>query len=338
MEEQEKAIDLSGAPVFVTGACGFIGGALTRELSKRGAKLRILVHENDKETAKNFHYEKIYADIRDQRCMREAMKGINYVFHVAGDYRLWSPNPEELLDININGTATVVEEAMNAGVARLIYTSSASTIRQSAQGLCDERDLMKPDEAFGYYTKSKIKAEQIIRGLIETKGLPAIIVKPTTVIGPGDRRPTPTGQIIYNAALSKVPAYVDTNLNIVHVYDVVDGHIAALEKGKVGEDYILGGDNVSFLEILTHVSQSVGRSPPNLKINPKWLLPFAKINETACRYLNRTPFMTVTGLKLAQSGLVYNCEKARVLFKYKKSSFGETIDDAVTWFLSRKIS
>lgn len=333
MQEQEKAIDLRGAPVFVTGACGFIGSAVTRALEAQGAKIRILVHDHDVEKIHTSTYEKIHGDIRNPQLMREAMQGMRYVFHLAAIYRLWTAEKKELLDVNINGTQIVMEEALRAGVERVIYTSSASTIKQNSKQPNGESALLPEGEAITAYTHSKIKAEQLIRNLISIEGLPGIIVKPSTVIGPGDYRPTPTGQIIYNAVRGKIPAYVDTQLNVTHVDDVAAGHIAALQRGQVGEDYILGGENISLQRILIEIAMLMGRSGPKVKIKPELLLPLAQLNEGLSLLTGRTPFLTVAGLKLARQGLVYDVSRAYRELGLQTRTTEETIKDATEWFV-----
>jgi dihydroflavonol-4-reductase len=334
MKENQERDDLFGASVFVTGGCGFIGSAITRELERRGAKIRLLVHNDDIQISKNYNHEKIYGDVRNRELIREAMQGSGYVFHLAAIYRLWTANPRELFDVNVNGTNIVMEEALRSGVKRIIYTSSASTIMQNPGQPNGEAVMVPPENATGHYMLSKIKAEQVIRNLISAQGLPAIIVKPATVLGPGDRRPTPTGQIIYHAVKGNIPAYVDTRLNIAHVNDVAAGHIAALQIGRIGEDYILGGENVSLKSILQEVAKLIGRQAPKLKVNPDLLMPFAYLNESLSQLTNRTPFLTVAGLKFAKTGLVYDISRAKKELNYQPRSADETIRDAVQWFKS----
>jgi dihydroflavonol-4-reductase len=318
--------------VLVTGGSGFIGSAVLAELALSGASCRLLIPPNVRLSADLDQHDRITGDIRDRECLKRAMHGVNYLFHIAGDYRLWANDPREIYSVNIDGTRAVMEEALAANLACIIHTSSASTIKQMQKAPADETSLACVMDADSPYMKSKIIADQIIRELIRTHNLPAITVKPTTVIGPGDLRPTPTGQLVLNAVRGKVPAYVATNLNICSVNDVAKGYVLAFRNGVIGRDYILGGDNVTLQEFLLEVSRQIDGRAPWFQLPAAPLLPLAYANEFRCRLTGATPFLTVAGIKHARRGLVYNTERARKELGYTSRPFAETIKNAVSFF------
>ncbi len=324
--------DLDGA-VLVTGGSGFIGSAVLKELASVGVPIRLLVPESDKDAININCKEIIIGDVRDRDSVRKAMNGVKYLFHIAGNYRLWARNSDEIFSVNVLGTKNVMEEAVSAKVACVIHTSSASTIKQGAINPADETALASETDADGPYTKSKIVADDIVRNLIRTQSLQAIIVKPTTVIGPGDIRPTPTGQLVLNAVRGKMPAYVDTRLNISHVEDIAKGFLLAFKNGAIGHEYILGGDNVTLEQFLFEVSKNIGAPAPKWKLPATPLLPFAYANEFYANLTGVTPFLTVAGLKHARSGLVYNTDRANKELGYVSRPFAETVKSAVSFYL-----
>ncbi len=232
--------------MLVTGASGFVGSAVARIAQQKGFNVRVLVRATSpRQNVEALDAEIVVGDMRDEASMRNALRGVRYLLHVAADYRLWAPDPSEIERSNLEGTEATMRAALKEGVERIVYTSSVATLKVTSSGQsADETSPLKADQAIGVYKRSKVLAERAVERMIAEDGLPAVIVNPSTPIGPRDVKPTPTGRIIVEAALGKIPAFVDTGLNLVHVDDVAAGHFLALERGKIGERYILGGENL----------------------------------------------------------------------------------------------
>jgi dihydroflavonol-4-reductase len=327
--------DLSvGADIaFVTGASGFVGSAVARELLREGLSVRALVRRSSPRTNLNgLDVEIIEGDMRDGAAMRQAAKGARYVFHVAADYRLWAPDPEEIMRANVEGTRSVMEAARGVGAERIVYTSSVATLKLHEDGTpADESEPLSEDEAIGAYKKSKVAAEHLVRRMVG-EGLPAVIVNPSTPIGPRDVKPTPTGRIIIEATEGRIPAYVDTGLNVVHVDDVAAGHVAALQLGRIGERYILGGENMSLVDLLGRIARSVGQSPPTIRIPLELIYPVAIVTEALARITGKEPFVTLDGLRLAKYRMYFSSAKAKRELGYRTRPVDEGILDAIAWF------
>src|SRR4051794_33004500 len=230
-------------PVLVTGASGFVGSAIATAFRRSGMPVRILVRPTSPRVNVDAADEVVVGDLLDRATVAAAVKGARYLVHTAADYRLWAPSPDDLLRANVEGSRIVMEEALRAGVERIVYTSSVATFDLRAGGLADETRHLPATEAIGAYKRSKIIAENVVADMVTRDRLPAVIVNPSTPIGPRDVKPTPTGRIIIEAASGRMPAFVNTGLNFVHVDDVAAGHLAALERGRIGERHILwGGD------------------------------------------------------------------------------------------------
>jgi dihydroflavonol-4-reductase len=328
-----KDLGVGADIAFITGGSGFVGSAVARELLREGLGVRALVRRSSPRTnLDGLDIEIVEGDMRDQASMRRAAKGARYVFHVAADYRLWAPDPDEIIRANIEGTRNVMEAARDAGAERIVYTSSVATLKLHEDGtLADESEPLSEDEAIGAYKKSKVAAERLVESMVGD-GLPAVIVNPSTPIGPRDVRPTPTGRIIIEAATGRMPAYVDTGLNVVHVDDVASGHISALRKGGIGERYILGGENMSLADLLDRIARSVGRSPPNLRIPRELIYPIAIGAQALARVTGKEPFVTLDGLRLAKYRMYFSSAKAERELGYKSRPADEAIRDAIDWF------
>jgi dihydroflavonol-4-reductase len=261
------------------------------------------------------------------------MNGVRYVIHVAADYRLWARDPGEIFASNVDGTRHVMQEAMRAGVERVVYTSSVATLGLRKDGTAaDETVPLREDQGIGAYKRSKIVAERLVEAMIADDRLPAVIVNPSTPIGPRDVKPTPTGRIIVKAACGQIPGFVDTGLNLVHVDDVADGHLAALQRGVIGERYILGGENVLFADMLADIAHLVGRRPPRLRIPHAVAVSVAYAAEAMARFTGREPFATLDGIRMAEHRMFFTAAKAQRDLGFRARPYREALNDAIGWF------
>jgi dihydroflavonol-4-reductase len=255
------------------------------------------------------------------------------LFHVAADYRLWARDRREIVMSNVAGTRTIMAEAMRAGVERIVYTSSVATLALRIDGSpADETTPLADGQGIGTYKQSKVAAERLVEAMITQEGLPAIIVNPSTPIGPRDVKPTPTGRIIVEAARGKIPGYVDTGLNLVHVDDVAEGHLAALHRGRIGERYILGGQDVALGDMLADIARIVGRRAPRLKFPRLAVMPFAYAAEAAACITGREPFATVDGLHMAKYRMFFTAAKAERELGVRARPYVSALEDAIRWF------
>jgi dihydroflavonol-4-reductase len=319
---------------LITGATGFVGSAVARALVRAGFPVRALVRPG----SPRFHLEGlnldfVEGDIRDAESVRRAMHGVCYVFHVAADYRLWARDRREIFASNVDGTRNVMREAIRAGVERVVHTSSVATLGLRHDGApADESVPLSETEGIGAYKRSKIAAERLVETMIAGDKLPAVIVNPSTPIGPGDVRPTPTGRIIVEAACGRIPGFVDTGLNLVHVDDVADGHLAALRLGSIGERYILGGKNVMFADMLAEIARLVGRRAPRLRIPRSIVLPVAYAAEAMAFFNGREPFATVDGVRMARYRMFFTAAKAERDLGFRARPYLPALEDAIRWF------
>jgi dihydroflavonol-4-reductase len=324
-----------GAPsstILVTGASGFLGSAIAGALRARGHGVRVLARPSSPRTNLNAADVVCEGDLRDRTSLAAALKGARYLFHAAADYRLWARNPEEIQRSNVEGTRLIMEEALSAGVERIVYTSSVATLKLTDGAASTEDNPLADGEGIGAYKRSKVAAERLVEAMIQRDGLPAVIVNPSTPIGPRDVRPTPTGRIIVEAASGRMPAFVDTGLNLAHVDDVAAGHIAALERGRIGERYILGGDNVFLADMLADIARLVGRRPPKLKLPRTMLYPIAYGAELLATFRGVEPFITSDGLRMARHHMFFDDSKARRELGYVSRPYREGLADAIAWF------
>ena len=317
---------------MVTGAAGFVGAAVARALSDAGYQVRALVRSTSpRANLADFDGEIVTGDLRDEAALAKAMAGAWGVCHVAADYRLWARDPEEIVRNNVEGTRAVMIAALNAGVERVVHTSSVATLALDRLP-ADETAPLSPEHAIGAYKRSKVLAERLVENMAAAERLPVVIVNPSTPIGPGDVRPTPTGRIIVEAANGKIPAFVDTGLNLVHVDDVARGHVLALQKGRVGERYVLGGQDVVLRDFLAEIAGQVGRKAPTVSLPRGPLFPLAWAAEAVARVSGREPFLTADALRMAGHRMFFSSAKAEAELSYTARPYAEAVTDALGWF------
>lgn len=321
---------------FVTGGTGFVGSALIRRLLATGHRVRALVRPgSSRKNIEGLDVETVTGDLSDATSLRRALRGCESLFHVAADYRLWVPEPSGMYRANVDGTCNIMLAALGAGVPRVVYTSSVATLKpRSDGGESTEADGATEREVAGHYKKSKVMAETAVRLLVEKRGLPAVIVNPSTPVGPGDVKPTPTGRVLLSAITGRMPAYVNTGLNLVHVDDVAEGHMLALEKGRAGERYILGAENMTLREILDELASITGGAAPRWRLSHNFVLPLAMLSEAWARLSRKAaPLLTVDGARMAKRHMFYSSEKAKRALGYRPRPAKEALAEAVEWFI-----
>jgi dihydroflavonol-4-reductase len=326
-------MSLSPGLSLVTGATGFVGSAVVRALVGTGHDVRVLVRPNsDRRNLVDVSVEAAEGTLEDAASLARAVAGCRYLFHVAADYRLWVTDPAPMFRANVEGTRVLMRAALDAGVERLVYTSSVATLGLVPEGSADEKTQSNAEDMIGPYKLSKFQAEEVVRDLVTRRGLPAVIVNPSTPVGPRDRKPTPTGRLILEAARGHMPGYVDTGLNIVHVDDVAAGHLAAAAMGRVGERYILGGENMSLKEIIAEVARAAGTQPPRIRVPYAVAYPVAIGAELVARLTGREPFITRDGVRMARKKMYFTSAKASRELGYVPRPARGAIADAVGWF------
>src|SRR5580658_513115 len=324
----------SPSPVLVTGASGFLGSAIAAHLRARGHSVQTLVRRSSPRTNLDPRDTVREGDLGDPASLAAALKGVRFLFHAAADYRLWAKDPEEIIRNNLEGTRLIMMEALRAGVERIVYTSSVATLKLIEGGAATEDPPLAEGAAIGAYKLSKVAAERQVEAMVRWEGLPAVIVNPSTPIGPRDVRPTPTGRIIVEAASGRMPGFVDTGLNLAHVDDVAAGHVAALDRGRIGERYILGGENVLLADMLAVIAGLVGRRAPRLKLPRTMLYPIAYAAERMAKIRGVEPFVTLDGLRMARHRMFFDDSKARRELGYVSRPYREGLSDAIAWFRS----
>ncbi|HEY7248128.1 MAG TPA: hopanoid-associated sugar epimerase [Xanthobacteraceae bacterium] len=324
----------SAAPVLVTGATGFIGSAVAKALCEAGFAVRTVARPTSPRHQLTGLDLKFYeGDLRDPRAVRGAMDGVQYVFHLAADYRLWARDASEIVQNNVHITRNVMEEALRARPDRVVYTSSVATLALDPRGgAADETMPLSEEQGIGAYKRSKIAAERLVEQLVAKEGLPAVIVNPSTPVGPRDVRPTPTGRIIVEAAKGRIPAFVDTGLNLVHVDDVAAGQLAAVHRGRIGERYILGGEDVPFSRMLADISQLAGRRAPAVRIPHAVALPIAYAAEALALLTGQEPFASIDAVRMAKHCMYFTSRKAERELGFKARPYMEGLADAIRWF------
>lgn len=321
-------------PVLVTGASGFVGAAVVRALLAKGRKLRVLVRpSSDRRNLAGLDVEPRVGSLEDGGSLEAAIEGCGALYHVAADYRLWVKDESAMYRANVDGTRLLMEAALAQRLASIVYTSSVATLGIVGDGTpSDETTPSTLADMIGPYKRSKFLAEEVVRDLVKQRGLPAVIANPSTPVGPGDVKPTPTGRLIVEAASGKMPAFVDTGLNIVHVDDVAAGHLLAEERGRVGERYILGGEDLTLAEILKRIALLVGRKPPTISIPIPAIWPIAIGAEAWAQVTGKEPFVTRDGLRMAKKKMFFSSAKATRELGYRARPAQQALADAVAWF------
>lgn len=320
---------------LVTGAAGFVGAAVVRALLAEGNAVRVVVRPTSmRDNLNGLDVEILSGDLRQASTLVEAVKGCRMVFHVAADYRLWAPKPEELYANNVDASVALIDAAVAAGVDRIIYTSSVATLKLgTGGGLADEDAVAALSDMVGHYKRSKFLAEAAVLERVHSRGAPVVIVNPSTPVGPGDIKPTPTGRLVRDAALGRIPAYVDTGLNIVHVDDVAKGHLLAAQHGKVGRRYILGGENLTLKAILTAIANQTGHRPPWLRLPRGPLYPVALLSESWARLTGGPePQLTLDGLRMSRKYMWFSSARAEQELAYGYRPACVALASAVEWF------
>jgi len=320
---------------LVTGATGFVGSAVARHLLQRGDDVAVLARPGgDRRNLDGLDVDIREGDLRDSASLIRAMQGCDVLFHVAADYRLWTRNPSDLYSSNVDGTRSLMLAALESGIERVVYTSSVATLGNPGDGTPgDETTPVGINDMIGHYKRSKFLAERVVEELVADRGLPAVTVNPSTPVGPRDIKPTPTGRVVRDAAAGRLPAYVDTGLNIAHVDDVAAGHVLALDRGEIGRRYILGGEDLSLREILTAIAEICGRPAPRIRLPRRLIFPVAYISE-AWAWLTDgpEPQATVDGLKMARKKMFFDSSRAISELGYESRPARVALEDAITWF------
>lgn len=319
----------------MTGATGFVGSAVARKLIARGCKVKALTRpNNDRRNLEGLDVEIVEGDLLKPETLRPALDGCRGLFHVAADYRIWTRDVAGMFAANVDGTRAILLAAADAGVERTVYTSSVAVLGINPDETpSDENTPVAYEDMVGVYKQSKFRAEEACNRVIEKTGMDCVIVNPSTPIGPHDVKPTPTGRIIVEAATNKMPAYVDTGLNVAHVEDVAEGHILAFEKGECGRRYILGGDDMSLKDILYTVAEAANSRRPKFQIPRGPIYPLAYLAEA---WSNITgigePFVTVDGLRMSKKKMFFSSHRAEQELGYQHRAGTLAIQDAVSWF------
>jgi dihydroflavonol-4-reductase len=317
---------------LVTGAAGFLGSHVARQLVARGDNVRVLLRASSSNRAiADLPLEYVTGDLRDAASLTAAMRGVQRVFHVAADYRLWAKNPQDIYDSNVGGTKNLLTAARQAGVEKFVYTSTVATIAVDRPKLPNESTDSQLEEMVGHYKRSKWMAEREVLQAAKA-GLPAVVAMPTTPVGPWDWKPTPTGKIIVDFLNGKMPGYVDTGLNFVGVEDCARGHLLVAEKGKIGERYLLGGENLTLKQVLDLLARFTGLPAPKFKIPHAVALGVAYAETAFSRLLGREPQIPVEGVKIARHLMFVDCARAPRELGFETEPVALAFERAARWY------
>ena len=318
---------------LVTGATGFVGGAVARALVHRGIAVRVMARAGaDLQNLQGLTVERVEGDLRDQDSLRHALTGCRQLYHIAAHYALWAKDPSIFYDVNVTGTKALLEAARDVGTERIVYCSTIGAIGIPPEGgLGTEETPVVFEQMAGHYKRSKYLAEQEVLKLAKA-GLPVIIVNPSAPVGIGDVKPTPTGQVIVDFMKGRMPAYIETGMNIVDVDDVATGHLLAMEKGRIGERYILGSANLMLREVLEILSRLTGVKAPTIKLPRVAILPLAYLNQWLANFTGHPPRIPLEGVKMAKYKMHYDCSKAIRELGFPQTPPEVALEKAVRWF------
>ncbi len=322
---------------LVTGATGFVGAAVVRALIKTGVEVRVLARrDSDFSNLQQFKIDGAYGDLRDKESLRKALTGCQQLYHVAAHYALWARNPAIFYDVNVTGTKNLMEAARDVGTERIVYCSTIGAIGlPPGGGLGTEETPVSLEQMAGHYKRSKYLAEQEVLKLAR-QGLPVIIVNPSAPVGEGDVKPTPTGQMIVDFMKGRMPAYIETGMNIVDVDDVAAGHLLAMQKGGIGERYILGTKNLMLRDIFEILSRLTGVKMPSVKLSRELILPLAYLNLAFSWVTGIPPRIPLEGVKMAKYKMHYDCSKAIRELGIPQTPPDVALEKAVRWFRDHK--
>jgi len=323
----------SNMKTFITGATGFIGASIVRELLRDGREVRALVREgSDTSNLTGLDIELWKGDLRDSKSLKDGLKGCDVLYHAAADYRLWTRDPQEMYRINVDGTAAILESALENNLKRVVYTSSVGTLGNPGDGTPGREDMpVGLSDMVGHYKKSKFLAEREADKFV-ARGLPLVIVNPSTPIGPMDIKPTPTGKIIVDFLNRKMPAYLDTGLNIIAVEDCARGHILAEQKGRTGEKYILGNTNLTMRAIFDILQEITGLPAPKVRLPYTPILLAAYVNEALSKITGQEPLIPLTGVQMAAKFMFFDPSKAVRELGLPQTPVSSALENAVAWF------
>ncbi len=317
---------------LVTGASGFVGYWVARKLCERGLAVKVLLRSKPSAHLQALPVEIADGDLRNRESLKNALQGCDTLFHVAAHYSLWEKDPQVLYDSNVGGTRNILSLAAEQNISKIVATSSVATLRCFSDGkIANEQSYAELSEIIGHYKKSKYLAEKVALELAQ-EGAPIVIVNPSAPIGPNDVKPTPTGKIIVDFLQGKMPAYLDTGLNLVAVEDVAEGHVLAAEKGRVGERYILGNQNLRLIEILRILAEISGKKAPKIKM-PYWIAYLAGyVSETIANLTNKPPAVPLDGVRMAKKIMFFDSTKAQQELGFSPTSVQSALERAVAWF------
>jgi dihydroflavonol-4-reductase len=318
---------------LVTGATGFVGGAVVRALVHSGIDVRVIARAgSDLQNIQNLTVERVEGDLRDQASLHKALTGCQQLYHVAAHYALWAKDPAIFYDVNVTGTKNLLEVARDVGTERIVYCSTIGAIGlPPGGGLGTEETPVSLEQMAGHYKRSKYLAEQEVLKLAKA-GLPVVIVNPSAPVGAGDVKPTPTGQIIVDFMKGRMPAYIETGMNIVDVEDVAAGHLLAMQKGRIGERYILGNKNLMLREVFEILSRLTGIKAPSIKLPRLTILPLAYLNQWISNLTGQPPRIPLEGVKMAKYKMHYDCSKAIRELGIPQTPHEVALEKAVRWF------
>ncbi len=323
---------------FVTGATGFVGFHVAKTLQEKGADVRAFIRAgSDTTDLMKLGVELVAGDLRDYVSVSKALKGSDHVFHVAADYRLWVPDPRTMYEVNVQGTANLMEAALKSDVEKVVYTSSAGTLvpKASRGCLCCEETPVALSDMVGHYKRSKFMAEQEVRSFVK-KGLRVVILNPTTPVGAMDKKPTPSGKVVVDFLNDRIPAYIDTGLNFIDVEEVGLAHWLAAQHGKPGERYVVGNRNMTLSEFLGVLGRISNRKPPRVKLPYMPVLFAAYIDEALSTWITHShPRIPLTGVRMARTPMYFDCSRGVEKLGLPQRSVEKAMEKATSWYIEK---